>query len=390
MSHRSGPDFEALFHHAPCGYLLTDATGTIVLANETLLGWLGFAADEVAGRKRLTDLLTPGGRIYHETHYRPTLELHGEVHEVALELVRADGERVPVLLNSVIDAGAASSSGATGATGATVRTAVFKATERRAYEVEMLHQRERAEASEHLALVTAQTLQRMLIPPPPPAIEGLDIGAAFRPAGDGSMVGGDFYDIFEFESADWLVGIGDVCGKGVEAAVVAGLARFSLRAAAVRTERLDEVMQRVNSALLESETTDRFCTLLLARFTRATGSWQASICCGGHPPPLLVRPGAAPVRVGRSGSLVGVFPDATYHHVDVPLTAGDLLVMYTDGVTEGRRDGELYGEDRLVALVTAGRDDKPGELAAALVDDVLRFQSGFAADDVAVVVARVS
>jgi sigma-B regulation protein RsbU (phosphoserine phosphatase) len=381
VSRRSGPpNFEALFHEAPCGYLLTDATGTIVLANRTLLGWLAYEEDEVVGRKRLTDLLTGGGRIYHETHYRPALELHGEVHEIALELVRADGERVPVLLNSAVSPA--------GTEDGWVRTAVFKATDRRAYELEVLHQRERAEASEQRALETAQTLQRLLIPPPPPAIEGLDIGAAFRPAGDGSMIGGDFYDVFEFESADWLVGIGDVCGKGVEAASVAGLVRFSLRAAAVRTERLDDVVHAVNRALLDADTDDRFCTLLLTRFSCATGSWQASICSGGHPLPLLLCPGEEPVHVGEPGELVGIFPDPSYHHVEVPLDPGCVMVMYTDGVTEGRHAGELYGEERLLELVAAGRDDKPAELAAALVDDVLRFQEGVASDDVAVVVAR--
>ena len=382
MSERPEPDFEALFDQAPCGLLVTDRTGTVVLANQTLLGWLGYEADEVVGRRRLTDLLTGGGRIYHETHYRPALQLHGEVHEVALELVGRDGERLSVLLNSVVDPA--------GADDGLVRTAVFKATERRSYEAEILHQRKRAEASEQRAVVTAQTLQRMLIPPPPPAIEGLEIGAAYRPAGDGSMVGGDFYDIFEFESADWLIAIGDVCGKGVDAAVVAGLARFSLRAAAVRSRRLDEVLAGVNDALLGADTDDRFCTVLLTRFTRATGSWQAAVACGGHPLPLLVRSGEPPAKVGRPGGLVGVFADPGYHHVDVPLEPDDLLVMYTDGVTEARRDGELYGDARLLDLVAAVRDDKPAEIAAGIVDDVLRFQDGFAADDVAVVIARIS
>ena len=269
-----------------------------------------------------------------------------------------------------------------------VRTIVFSATGRRSYETEILRQRERAEASEQQALVTAQMLQQMLIPPPPPAIEGLDLGAAFRPSGDGSMIGGDFYDVFEFESSDWLIAIGDVCGKGVGAAAVAGLARYTVRAAAVRSRRLDEVMHQVNDALLKDES-DRFITLLLTRFTRATGSWQATLCRGGHPPPLLFRDGLPPQPLGLPGGLVGVMEHMTYHHVDVPLRPDDVLVMYTDGVVEGRANGEFYGEERMVDHISKHLAFAANDLARSLVEDVLDFQNGDAADDVAVIIARV-
>jgi phosphoserine phosphatase RsbU/P len=371
------PDFEALFHTAPCGYLVTDESGTILLANSTVLGWLGYSEDEVLGAKPFASLLTGGGRIYHETHYRPTLQIHGEAHEIALELLTKTGDRIPTLVNSVLDHDAG-----------IVQTIVFKATDRRAYESEIVRQRQRAEQSEAHALVTAQTLQRTLIPPRPPVIDGLDIGAAYRPAGDGSTIGGDFYDVFEFESADWLIAIGDVCGKGIDAAVVAGLARFTLRAAAVRSRWLDEVMHQVNDALLADDS-DRFVTLLLTRFTRSNGSWQATLCRGGHPPPVLFRADQAPRLLGLPGGLVGAMGGVTYRHVDLPLEVGDLLVMYTDGVTEGRAAGEFYGEDRMIAHVTENRDLGSEELAESLVDDVLAFQHGNAADDIAVVIGRV-
>lgn len=381
MTPRSGlPDFEALFHTAPCGYLLSDATGRIVLANQTIIDWLGWAETDLVGARTFADLLTGGGRIYYETHYRPSLQLHGEAHEIALELVSASGDRIPTLVSSVLDQ-AADPEGL-------VRTIVFKATGRRSYEAEVVRQRERAEESEARALVTAQTLQRMLIPPPPPAIEGLELGAAFRPAGDGSMIGGDFYDVVEFESSDCLVAIGDVCGKGVGAAAVAGLARFTLRAAAVRSPQLDAVMHEVNDALLADES-DRFITLLLTRFTRATGSWQATLCRGGHPAPLLFRPGRPPLALGLPGGLVGAMEDTAYRHVEVALEPGDLLLMFTDGVTEGRSDGEFYGDDRMIAHIEEHRSLGSEELARSLVDAVLEFQHGIASDDVAVVIARI-
>jgi sigma-B regulation protein RsbU (phosphoserine phosphatase) len=374
------PDYEALFHTAPCGYLVTDATGRIVLANQTLLDWLGQIEGEVVGQRSFVDLLTGGGRIYHETHYRPTLQIHGEAHEIALDLVAADRTRIPVLISSTIDQ--------TPEHHGLVRTIVFKAADRRAYEQEILRQRQRAEESERRTFVVAQALQRMLYPPEPPRIDGLDVGAAFRPAGDGGMIGGDFYDVFELESRDWLIAVGDVCGKGVEAAAVAGLARFTVRASAVHSRQLDEVMHQVNDVLLADES-DRFVTLLLARFTRASVSWQATLARGGHPPPYRFRGDEPPVALGLPGGLVGAMEQVRYRHVDVPLEPGDLVLMYSDGLTEGRRGVEFYGEDRMLDHVAAHLHLSSGDLAHSLVDDVVAFQDGRPTDDIAVVTLRV-
>ena len=227
----------------------------------------------------------------------------------------------------------------------------------------------------------------MLIPPSPPSIEGLDVGVTFRPAGDGGVIGGDFYDVFEFESQDWLVVIGDVSGKGIHAASVAGLTRHTIRGAAVRSRRLDVVMHRVNEVLL-ADATDRFCTLVLVRFSRSDEGWDAAVCAGGHPLPLLLRPGQAPGTVGRSGGLVGAFADPSFHHVPVPLEPGDTLLLYTDGVTEARAGGGFYGEERLVES-TRRPWASASELSSNVVEDVLSFQGDFAADDVAVVAVHV-
>src|SRR5581483_257458 len=93
---------EELYEHAPAGYFSTLADGKIVKANATLLGWLGYERDDLVGRRRLHDLLPPGARIYYETHYAPLLQMQGSVSEIALELLRADGSRLPVLLNSTL------------------------------------------------------------------------------------------------------------------------------------------------------------------------------------------------------------------------------------------------------------------------------------------------
>jgi PAS domain S-box-containing protein len=136
-----------LYEHAPCGLLSTDRDGLIVQANRTFLEWIGHPREAVVGVKRLIDLLTVGGRIYHETHYEPLLRMQGDVREIAVDLVRADGSRLPVLLNSSAQADE---------TGAVdhVRTTVFDASDRRRYERELLAARDRERAArqrtEHL------------------------------------------------------------------------------------------------------------------------------------------------------------------------------------------------------------------------------------------------
>jgi len=129
-----------LYEHAPCGYLSTLLDGTIAKINATLLGWLGLQRDEVVGVRRFADLLTMGGRLYHETHFAPLLRMQGEINGVALELATADGGRLPVLVTSTLK---------TGGDGhpLLVRTAVFDARERRAYERELLAARRNRSSS---------------------------------------------------------------------------------------------------------------------------------------------------------------------------------------------------------------------------------------------------
>jgi sigma-B regulation protein RsbU (phosphoserine phosphatase) len=244
----------------------------------------------------------------------------------------------------------------------------------------------RAEESEARARGLARTLQQTLIPPAPPDVPGLDVAAAYRPAGNGDEVGGDFYDVFEIGTGDWVVVVGDVCGKGVEAAAVTALARHTLRGAAIRLPPAQS-LDALNDALLARDIS-RFCTVVMLRLRRLNGNWSVTISCGGHPQPFLLRARHVPTRVGVPGSLVGVLDDATFVDQHVPLQPGDALVLYTDGVTEGRRGDEFYGEERLSAAVT-GSPASAAALVDALLTDVLEFQSGYARDDIAVVVVRV-
>lgn len=371
---------EELYELAPCGYLSTMPDGTIIKVNQTLLSWTGFEREALLGR-RFADLLTAGGRIFHETHYAPLLSMQGHVREIAVDVVCADGRQLPVLLNSIL---VRDPDGAP----RVIRTSVFDATDRREYERELLRARRRAERSEARAKKLAATLQSSLIPPALPHMPGLEVGAAYRPAGKGDEVGGDFYDVFETGDGDWSVVLGDVRGKGAAAANVTALARHTVRAAAMRTRTPSEVLTTLNAALLQSAT-DRFCTVVYVRVRRDDHDRAvATIASGGHPLPIgITATGTAPI--GRPGTLLGVLDDPELHDVSVPLAPGEALFCYTDGVVEGRRGRELYGERRLSAALARFRDLPRPDVARAVVEDVVAFQSGTPRDDIAVVLVGV-
>ena len=225
----------ALYDAAPCGFLTTTPDGLIVKTNATFRTWVQRDASELVGEATFSDLLTVGGRLYYGTHLGPSLLMSGRVQEVALDLVRADGTLLPVLVNASLARGDDGHPRA-------VRIAVFDATERRSYEHELLEAKKRAEASEHEARALARTLQQTLIPPTPPTIPGLRLATAYRPAGHGAQVGGDFYDVFRVGPEDWVITLGDVCGKGYEAAIVTTLVRHTLRALCVGEERPSAVL----------------------------------------------------------------------------------------------------------------------------------------------------
>ena len=372
-------DAEQLYDRAPCGYLSTTPDGLIVKVNQTFLTLTGYERHDLVGRRTFAELLTVGGRIYHETHYGPMLRMQGTARAIAFDVVRSDGRRLPVLVNSVLERGP-------GEVPAVVRTAIFDATDRREYERELLRATRRAEESEAHARALVRTLQQTLIPPAPPHIPGLDVAAGYRPAGTGEEVGGDFYDVFQVAPGDWVVVVGDVSGKGVEAAVVTALARYTLRAAAVQSSRPSDALDALNDALLRHRT-DRFCTVALLRLRRLDKGWTAGVASGGHALPLLTRPGSRPVTVGRPGSLLGLLDTIFLDDTEVVLTPGDALVLYTDGVTEGRRGREWYGEDRLRVVIENGASAT--SLTEDLLADVLEFQSDDPRDDIAIVAVRV-
>ncbi len=371
---------QRIYDMAPCGYSTVLWDGAFVDVNETFLRWTGFEREEIIGVRSFADLLNPAGQIYNQTHLRPMLLMSGTLREIALELECSDGTRLPVLINASLERDGDNEPHL-------IRMAIFDASERRAYEQELLRAKERAEASEKRARLLARTLQQTLIPPSPPNISGLEVAAVYRPAGSGEEVGGDFYDIFQRRAGEWVVVLGDVCGKGVDAAVVTALVRYSLRATAVDYESPSAAMQVLNRIVLDHET-DRFCTVVLMYLRRTQFGWEVRVCAAGHPAPVVVgREAAAALDVAPS-PLVGVLDTPTFVDAEHALAPGQMLLLYTDGVTEGRCDGQFFGETRMFESINSHRDSAKNA-ADGLLASVVDFQFGLTRDDIAIVALRV-
>ncbi|GAA2010716.1 SpoIIE family protein phosphatase [Catenulispora yoronensis] len=348
-----------LYEHAPCGYLSTMLDGRIAKINTTLLDWLGHRRPDVVGRMRFSDLLTVGGKLYHETHFAPLLQMQGQVNGIALELRTADGGRLPVLVTSVVKKGA-------GGEPLLIRTTVTDARDRRAYETELLRARQEAEtahaaADEALRLAEdrsdgyrrlAATLQRTLLPPVLAAPEGTEVAAHYAIASV-DEVGGDFYDLFPLPGGKWGLFLGDVCGKGAVAAAVTSLARYALRSAAVFDSDPAEVLSNVNAVFnQEFPGPDlRFCTVVFGLLTPDPNGdgYTATLASGGHPPALLLSAdGTAAYLPTPGGQLIGVLEEVHIATTTVRLRPGDTLLLYTDGLTEAHGGGALVDADALV------------------------------------------
>jgi serine phosphatase RsbU (regulator of sigma subunit) len=243
------------------------------------------------------------------------------------------------------------------------------------------------EAAQRRFEAVARTLQRTLVPATLPAIPGVELAARYHSTGDGTAPGGDFYDVFHLPAEAWGIVLGDVCGKGVEAAVLTALTRYTVRGAAVGERRPARVLHRVNEVLLGDAQADRFCTVVYGRLRLVSGGARFTLSLSGHPPPLLLRADGGVARVGSPGMPVGVFETLEVSEEVVYLDPGDTLVFYTDGVTEARNSGDWYGEERLASLI-ATQHGGAASIADAVAADVLAFSGGILRDDMALLVVR--
>jgi serine phosphatase RsbU (regulator of sigma subunit) len=233
----------------------------------------------------------------------------------------------------------------------------------------------------------AQVLQRSLLPPGLPSVPGLSAAVRFIAAGEGIEVGGDFYDFFPAGDDHVAALIGDVCGKGPEAASVTALARHTLRAAAEYEARPSAILGLLHRALRDARDDGRFCTVAYCRFERNDDGLRMQLSCGGHPLPLVLRRSGAVEPVGRLGTLLGADVEPVLTDVTVDLAPGELVVLYTDGVTEVRAGREeIFGHRDLAQLLERCGGLAPDAVAQRVQDAVLDAAGGRPRDDIAILV----
>lgn len=225
----------------------------------------------------------------------------------------------------------------------------------------------------------ADTLQASLLPAGLPAMPGFSLASLYRPAGEENWVGGDFYDAFP-TTAGWMVVVGDVAGRGAEAAALTAQARHTLRTAAQLLGDPLAALAHLNRALTDLPSTS-LCTVAALHLVETEGTVQATVVCAGHPKPYLIR-GDEPTPIGNWGPMVGAFADSTWRPETLTLAPGDVLVLYTDGVIDADGDDERFGDERLTETLrgTADASDAVGRIRRALE----AFEVGAQADDTAV------
>ncbi|WP_344950633.1 SpoIIE family protein phosphatase, partial [Actinomadura miaoliensis] len=266
--------------------------------------------------------------------------------------------------------------------------------------------RRAALAIDNARLYSAQTamssaLQRSLLPPGVPEIPGLEVAVVYEPAGEGSEVGGDFYDVFECPEPSagpaaahrWRFAIGDVCGTGPQAAAVTGLARHALRILAAEDMSVPDVLARLNRLILGEGERGRLLTLLHGEITprpRRDGV-SITLTSAGHPPPLILDPDGTVREAAGPQPLLGVFDGVEFHTDTIGLRRGQVLLCVTDGVTERRSGARLLGDGQgLERLLSGCTGLSAGAVAARIQRAVRDFGPEPSNDDVALIVLRAS
>jgi serine phosphatase RsbU (regulator of sigma subunit) len=228
----------------------------------------------------------------------------------------------------------------------------------------------------------ARTLQRNLLPPAVPRIPRADVATRYEPFGLHHEAGGDFYDVFPAAEGGWGMLIGDVCGKGAGAAAVMGIARFTLRALALREADPVALFQGLNEALLQQQTDGRFCTATYAWIRPAATGFTAVVSVAGHPPALILRADGEVEEVGPTGALLGIFDDPAIGTTEIQLGPGDALLLYTDGaVGRGSVTGARLAPPREAA-------DDADAIAETFLREAIERGHGELRDDIAVLVFK--
>jgi len=233
-------------------------------------------------------------------------------------------------------------------------------------------------------------LQASLLPARLPDAPGMEVGVVYEAAGEALDVGGDFYDFFAVERGRYCFVVGDVCGKGAQAAAVTGLARHTVRALALAGFPLGEVLDRLNAAILDESSGARYLTLVCGFVRPVQGGVLTTLACAGHPPPFVVSAEGRVRRIGRPQTVLGIFEDVRYEPEELTLDRGDMLVAMTDGVLERRDGGRMLGDEGVVAELIALAGHPPQAVAEGLRRRVLDFAPTPQQDDLAALAIRFS
>ena len=236
----------------------------------------------------------------------------------------------------------------------------------------------------------AETLQTSLLPHALPVLPGVEVAARYRAAGEHNMVGGDFYDLYASGPGVWTAIVGDVSGKGARAAAITALARHTLRTASRLHDSPAANLALLNEVLLEEEAAAHFCTVFQTRLCPGEDGVELRFANGGHPSPLVLRAdGSVEDVAGGRGTLIGAVAEGGFTESTLHLGPGDLLLLYTDGVTEVRPSDLDLGERELRATLSAHAGASAEDVVAAVERRAVDLQAGSTRDDIVLVAIRV-
>lgn len=234
----------------------------------------------------------------------------------------------------------------------------------------------------------ASVLQHSLLPRSLPEINGFEASSRFLAAGEAYEVGGDFYDVFRSGSGTWTAVIGDVCGKGPEAASLTALARYTVRTASSPDNSPSQVLRTLHDSISSERADLRFCTAALARIqtpSNGRGSAHLTVALGGHPLPLILRKNGRVESVGEPGTLLGALPSPVLADADATLAVGDSLILYTDGMLDVR-DRSRDDPDWLPKELGKAAGKSADQIAERLAQAAIKRHGGQPRDDIAVLV----
>jgi serine phosphatase RsbU (regulator of sigma subunit) len=235
----------------------------------------------------------------------------------------------------------------------------------------------------------ASVLQHSLLPRSLPEIRGFEAASRFLAAGEAYEVGGDFYDVFRSGSGSWTAVIGDVCGKGPEAASLTALARYTVRTASSPENTPSQVLRTLHDSISSDRADLRFCTAALAQIqtpSNGRGTARLTVSLGGHPLPLILRNSGKVDSVGQPGTLLGALPSPVLADADATLAVGDSLILYTDGMLDVRDRSMRDDPEWLAKEVGRAAGESADEIAERLAQAAIKRHGGEPRDDIAVLV----